>query len=264
LMNPYDILAPFYDRFQDRAEPEAWAGFLNDLYEMYGPGAKEEKGEAPLALDLGCGTGQVALALSDMGYLVYAVDLSQGMLEEAAFLAQEHVGDGPLNIRFIHADIRDLEGFSDIKLAYTSLDTYNHLDEEGMLQSLASVVEALAPGGIFVMDLLRLGYMKESFGQSFYYDIGADYALLWENHYDEMLKKNRADISLFSLAQENEDGDFYLREDLEIEEYYHEPGRVLAELEKLGTRARILQLDEDRKEALGASARHFILAVKKG
>ncbi|RPK42941.1 methyltransferase, FxLD system [Streptomyces sp. NBC_01696] len=58
--------------------------------------------EGGRALDLGCGTGELALALAGMGYRVDAIDLTESALARAR---TEHPGDP--QVRFLHLDIEN-------------------------------------------------------------------------------------------------------------------------------------------------------------
>ncbi|MGB5361935.1 MAG: methyltransferase domain-containing protein, partial [Aureibaculum sp.] len=56
------------------------------------------------ALDLGCGTGADAIALSKLNLKVDAVDHSKGMLSQALINAQKH----DVSINFIESSLTDL------------------------------------------------------------------------------------------------------------------------------------------------------------
>ena len=73
----YGDFAYCYDIFMDETPYERWSEFLADTL-------KKEGIEDGLVLDLGCGTGRLTNALSDMGYDMIGVDSSQEMLGVAA------------------------------------------------------------------------------------------------------------------------------------------------------------------------------------
>lgn len=66
--------------------PSVAAEDCRDANASGGPAGPRGLGTAgrasPLVVDLGCGTGRVALPLADLGYRVLGVDLSQAMLEQ--------------------------------------------------------------------------------------------------------------------------------------------------------------------------------------
>jgi ubiquinone/menaquinone biosynthesis C-methylase UbiE len=105
-------------------------------------------------LELGCGTGRVALALASAGFRVVGLDLSDGMLEvgrqkaEARGLAER--------IALVKGDMRDLVGLppGQYGLAYCALNTFAYLtttaDQIAMLTALRGVMLAK---GTLLLDL---------------------------------------------------------------------------------------------------------------
>ncbi|HKI03791.1 MAG TPA: class I SAM-dependent methyltransferase [Thermoanaerobaculia bacterium] len=78
----WDGRSPQFERQQGIASPlqrQAWTGFLN---RVIGPGPKS-------VLDVGTGTGFLALLASALGHTVKGLDLSPGMVEKARQLAAE-------------------------------------------------------------------------------------------------------------------------------------------------------------------------------
>jgi SAM-dependent methyltransferase len=105
-------------------------------------------------LELGCGTGRVALALAEAGFDAVAVDLSEGMLETARErAAQAAVGD---RIRWVRADMRALPELprTPFNVAVCPLNTFAYLgttaDQVAMLTGVRSV---LVQRGILLLDL---------------------------------------------------------------------------------------------------------------
>ncbi|GAB7039609.1 MULTISPECIES: class I SAM-dependent methyltransferase [Catenuloplanes] len=82
--------APSYDEYVQRPErfardQEVWAGIWRDAL---GAGARD-------VLDVGTGSGQVAMVLAGLGHRVTGIDLSEGMLEHARRHAAA-MTDGPV------------------------------------------------------------------------------------------------------------------------------------------------------------------------
>jgi SAM-dependent methyltransferase len=118
-----------------------------------GAGAGAGSGAAGLlAVDLGCGPGHTSLALAALGYgPVYAVDLSQPLLDELA----AHAADVPA-VTPLRADLRNaLPGLvrQGSAAAIVCLgDTLTHLPTRGDVAALLrDIATALAPGGIAVL-----------------------------------------------------------------------------------------------------------------
>lgn len=106
----------------------------------------------PAVLDIGCGTGQLASYLLDVGIPVTGIDPSKAMIDHAyrnnaghvsAGLARFHVMDGA------ELDLPDTYG-----LAVATFNTLNHFPSHQRLNScLKRIFEALDPGGCFLFDI---------------------------------------------------------------------------------------------------------------
>jgi SAM-dependent methyltransferase len=107
----------------------------------------------PLALDLCCGTGQLARHLLENGLRVIGVDSSAGMLQHAAENNAAYVEQGAA--RFIQADAANFTlGGAQVGLAVSTFDALNHLESDDALRRCFQCVFAsVAPGGIFLFDL---------------------------------------------------------------------------------------------------------------
>ncbi|MBX3183117.1 MAG: class I SAM-dependent methyltransferase [Polyangiaceae bacterium] len=111
--------------------------------------------EGEPVLELGVGSGRVALALAADGVPVIGVDRAVPMLEALASQARVlGVGD---RLQTLHADIQALElprRFSLISFPFNGLA---HADDAAALHAvLSAVARHLAEGGVFAFDVLRL------------------------------------------------------------------------------------------------------------
>jgi 2-polyprenyl-3-methyl-5-hydroxy-6-metoxy-1,4-benzoquinol methylase len=93
-------------------------------------------------VDIGCGQGDLVRLLLADGYAAEGIDVSpeQVALAQATGLSQVHLGD----YRKILVERRCQLG------AVTATDLLEHLTKDEVLDTLDRVVEALAPGGVFV------------------------------------------------------------------------------------------------------------------
>ncbi|MDQ0194642.1 class I SAM-dependent methyltransferase [Paenibacillus wynnii] len=120
-----------------RREVEQMIGWL-DLP----PGAK--------VLDLCCGMGRHSLALSEAGYEVTGVDLSEPLLREAR--AQE----GSEKVTWLCSDMRGLPlagGFDAVVNLFTSFGYFE--EDEEQIKVLREIRRMLKPGGKFIIDFLN-------------------------------------------------------------------------------------------------------------
>ena len=140
------LLAEYYDL--EYAAHDEDLGF----YVQYAL-AMDPRRELPL-LELGCGTGRVAVALASAGFRVTAVDVSPGMLD--ACRAKSAAADVAERITVVQADMRDLRGVppGPYNIAYCAINTFAHLlTTEDQLAMLAAVRDRLVQHGLLVLDL---------------------------------------------------------------------------------------------------------------
>jgi ubiquinone/menaquinone biosynthesis C-methylase UbiE len=101
-------------------------------------------------LDLCCGMGRHALALSDFGYRVTGVDLSDVLLAEA------RQRDTERRVRWIKGDMRDVpldQRFAAVVNLFTSFGYFT--DDEENVKVLTEIRRLLRPGGKFIVDYLN-------------------------------------------------------------------------------------------------------------
>ena len=140
-----DQIADRYDeqhRFLGSAEPT-----VQLLAELAAPGNR--------ALELGVGTGRVALPLAGRGIAVTGIDCSQKMLER---LAAKPGGD---KVRAVLGDMGEVAVDGEFDLIYVVFNTFFALlTQEAQIACLERCAARLAPGGkllleVFVPDLTR-------------------------------------------------------------------------------------------------------------
>jgi ubiquinone/menaquinone biosynthesis C-methylase UbiE len=118
-----------------RPQKAAWAGFL----------AREVGTEPKAVLDLGTGTGFLALLLAEMGHRVKGLDLSPGMVEQA----RRNAAERGLSAVF---EVGDAESPAEPDAAYDVLVTRNVLwTLPGPEAALADWKRVIKPGGRLVL-----------------------------------------------------------------------------------------------------------------
>jgi ubiquinone/menaquinone biosynthesis C-methylase UbiE len=146
----------------------AEAAFWNDIAEKYSkkpvdnPEAFERKIEITrsrmrpedVVLDIGCGTGSLALRLADGGREIHGLDFSDEMVRIARGKAKAQGAD---NVRF-HCGPFDetFDGFEDASLNGICAYSILHLVEDRPA-ALARIYRLLAPGGFFISSTTCLG-----------------------------------------------------------------------------------------------------------
>jgi SAM-dependent methyltransferase len=138
--SPYDAIAALYD---------PWSRSVVEDVAFY---VGEARKATPPVVELGVGTGRIAVPIAVEGIAVIGVDSSAGMLEvcrERARLAgvEEH-----LDLRL--GDLRDPPVEGPVGLVICPFRSYLHLEDEAERRAaLAAVHGLLAPGGRLAFDV---------------------------------------------------------------------------------------------------------------
>ncbi len=150
---------------------DVWADHVQGLIERHHPTAEA-------ILELGCGTGSLALRLQPRGpYAYLATDDSAEMLRVARRKAR-----GKL-IRFRRADFTDFEVDRPADVVLLLYDGMNYLLEEEQVHALLACAHvALRPGGVFLFDQSTpVNSAEEGFE---YTGQAADFTFERRSHYD--------------------------------------------------------------------------------
>lgn len=118
------------------------------LYEEFA-----RRGETP-ALELGAGSGRVALHLARSGLDAVALDSSRHMLARLEAALDDATRP---RLRVVEADMRDFALGETFDLVFCALDTFELLlTTDDQLATLRCVARHLSPGGVFVAELRSL------------------------------------------------------------------------------------------------------------
>ena len=133
------------------------------------------------ALDLACGTGTVALALTQQGLRVYAVDGSPGMIEQAQRKMTEVGADVSLSCQ----DMRSFKLPEPMDLVTCLYDSLNYLlTPADLIQTFRQVRAALRPGGLFVCDANTPAALTHIWGCNTYFGESPTASIAMQNTYD--------------------------------------------------------------------------------
>ncbi len=236
----YDRFARFYNLYWAEGYlKEVEYGLEERILPLLAPGSR--------ALDLCCGTGQLAAWLAARGFEVTGLDGSEEMLR----LARQNAPDAKL----VLADAREFEVEERFDLVISTFDSMNHLPTlEDLEQVFRCVRAALAPEGYFFFDVnTNEGF--EYAGDESYAISKPEHVCVVEAKYDAKRKQGASRITVFLP-----EGDLWRRTDVEIPEYCYNQLDVEAALARAGfDNPKILRGDEDMSMARG-EGRLFFLA----
>lgn len=138
MTDPYAAIAELYDLEHD--------AYTDDL-DFYRQLAARTGG--PI-LEIGCGTGRVAVPLARAGHRTIGLDRSAAMIDRARVRGAD-VAD---RLTWIVGDLREAAPVEPVRLAIAALNTWNHLtDLADQSAALDRVVAWLAPGGTIAIEL---------------------------------------------------------------------------------------------------------------
>lgn len=195
----YITLAQVYDRLMQDIDYNAMAVHFLGLFERYGI-------QPSLVLDLGCGTGSLALAMAAHGFEMIGIDMSPDMLDLAA---QKAAGAG-VDLLLLQQDIRAFELYGTVGAVLATMDVLNHITDRRGLRSVFRLVRNyLEPGGLFLFDLNSPWKLATYLPGQTFYQVEEDVTWLWASEYDR-----RRSVCTFDLTFFFADGDGrYVRED---------------------------------------------------
>ena len=114
----YNEFAYFYDEFNGEADYDALYGYITDELKAHGI-------TDGILADLGCGTGDLTLMLTQAGYDVIGIDRSEEMLSVLREKADELGLTGRLLL--LKQDLLDLDLYGTIRAAVSTFDTFSHI-----------------------------------------------------------------------------------------------------------------------------------------
>lgn len=149
----YNTFAKFYDKLTENVEYKKRADYISSFFKRYAD-------KCDIVLDLACGTGSVSKYLSDLGYNVIGLDLSDEMLTVASSKQIK-------NAMFIKGDMTDFELPHKVDCCVCSLDSINHLkDIVEVKKCFDCVYNSLNDGGVFVFDVNTVYKHKNVLGDN--------------------------------------------------------------------------------------------------
>jgi SAM-dependent methyltransferase len=142
--SPYDAIARLYD---------PWSRSVTEDVPFYVEEARKAGGPV---VELGVGTGRIAVPIAAEGIPVIGVDSSPGMLDVCREQAELAGVDQLVDLRL--GDLRDPPVRDRVRLVICPFRAYLHLPDDGeRLRALGAARELLLPGGRLVFDVFAPG-----------------------------------------------------------------------------------------------------------
>lgn len=186
LQNNYSTFAAKYDQLFDSEMYQNWADFVKQNVDK----------KTKTILDLGGGSGRLAVLLAKSGYQLDVLDISQEMLS----LAQQHANHDNVNINLLQADMRewsDWQKMYDVIISFA--DSFNYLSTlKDFQETLDQVANHLNSGGQLLFDVIT-PYQVNVLYQEYYYnnDEDEDNIFMWTSYPGENPDSVDHDLKFF-------------------------------------------------------------------
>ena len=157
-----DVAARYDETIAGWGDPEVVEPAVDFLFELAGDGA---------ALELGIGTGRIALPLAARGVRVHGIDLSEAMVAKL----REKLGGAEIEVAI--GDFATTRVDGTFSLAYIVFNTIGNLTtRDAQVACFENVAAHREPGGCFVIELGVPGLRTLPPGERFQvFDFGADH-----------------------------------------------------------------------------------------
>ena len=152
----YGAFASVYDHLMSDMPYDDWIAWLETYWQAHGRPSN--------IVDLGCGTGSIAIPLAQSGLNVTGIDLSREMIavareKEAAFRKEVQI---PGKLAWLQGDIREWRAAEPFDAAVSLCDCLNYLlTEDDLRQAFRRTYDGLAPGGCFLFDMHHANQLDE-------------------------------------------------------------------------------------------------------
>ncbi|MGL4981035.1 MAG: class I SAM-dependent DNA methyltransferase [Fusobacteriaceae bacterium] len=168
----YKNFSKVYDYFMEHCDYTQWTDQIYSIFKKY----NKESGNL---LDIGCGTGEMGLRLTEK-YRYSGLDLSEEMLR----LANKKLKK--LDIQLYQADMVNFVMPERFDVAVALFDTVNHLTSNDELTShLICMRETLKDDGVYIFDLIDREFMNMMFPGGTFVDLRNKISVIWEHELEE-------------------------------------------------------------------------------
>jgi SAM-dependent methyltransferase len=254
ILMSYEQFAYTYDRLMEGMPYSDWLAFAKESWRKYGL--------VPRTLvDLGCGTGSLAIPLAIEGFHVTGIDLSEDMLAVAQHKAEEKnlLQSGTLS--WIQQDLREWELPEQVDAVISFCDCINYLlEEEEVVQAFRQTFAGLRSGGVFLFDAHTPQQLFAYADSQPFFLNDDDVSYIWTSELDEERVQIEHALTIFT-AVESGSGLF-----TRIDETHKQRAYELKWLEKMlqdaGFVDVIVSADFRRQEPTPSSERAFFSCRK--
>ncbi len=204
-MESYSHLARLYDGFMNEVDYIAWAQYVSRLIRRaLNMPENAAFSRPPRLLECGCGTGNITVPLSKLGFDITASDISDDMLA----VASEKARSAGLRLSFVRMDMTELTFHRPLDGIIACCDCVNYLTGEGDAESFfRSAHSLLKPGGALLFDISSKYKLENVLRNNAFTESREDAAYFWQNNYDEESRLIEMKLEFFTKTNEKQDGE---------------------------------------------------------
>ena len=241
----YNEFAYFYDEFNGEADYDA-------LYEHIQKELAAHGIADGIVADLGCGTGELTLMLTQAGYDMIGIDQSEEMICVVRDKAEQLGLSGKLLL--LQQDLLKLDLYGTIRGAVSTFDTFNHIPD--LDTAVANAGFFMEAGGVFLFDMNTPYKHQNVLGENEFTFEEEDASCVWRNHYDAENRRVEITVDIdYRETGEHFHEQFY--------EYTYDLETIRAALEQHGFVLESVCDGETFGPLTAESERYFFCAVKQ-
>ncbi|MER2173981.1 MAG: class I SAM-dependent methyltransferase [Carnobacterium sp.] len=242
----YQTFAQVYDAIMDETLYDRWGQFID----------KHLQNKKAKVLELACGTGALAVALSKRGYTVTGLDLSDNMLS----LANERAMAEKVDLPLIQADMMELSDIGQYEAVTCFSDSLCYMpNEEAVSKVFQQVYNVLTESGTFLFDVHSTYQTDKVFPGYMFNDQSEEISFLWKSYAGEEPHSVEHDLTFFVYDEEL---DLYERYDETHKERTYSIEQYKNMLSKAGFSSIEVSADFGDTEVTEESPRWFFVCTK--
>lgn len=199
----YETFAYYYDSLMDEQ-------FYHDYYQFINRHASFSS-----VLELGCGTGEIAIRLAKDNKIVYATDISKDMLEVARLKAME----ADVDILLGRVDMTDFSVDRQVDLILCLCDSLNYVtNTTGVKSTFKNCYHALKKTGTFIFDINSIYKMEHTLNNYHEHDEDEEFYFDWQ--VDTIAKgKVRHHVKIIDKESDEHVDEIHIQQTYPIEKY---------------------------------------------
>jgi SAM-dependent methyltransferase len=211
----YEKFAYTYDRLMEDMPYPQWVRFASKCW--------EEHGKPVTVVDLGCGTGNIAIPLAQIGLKVTGIDLSEDMLAVARDKEEQHrirssfAAGGALN--WVQQDICEWELHEPVDSVISFCDCLNYLTEpELLIQAFRQTFKGLNKGGTFLFDMHTIAQLQSYAEMQPFLLREEEVSYIWTCELDEERFEIEHELTIF--VKDDRSGSYRRIDELHLQRAY--------------------------------------------